>query len=167
MATRYGVVMIALIETQPIPAGPRRRHEARVRRFSTNPDLLLRLDSLAVDEHGSRVIVQSVCRDFEIVEPQLAFHARRSPYTGQTEAPRSYLVDRYGAAEVARAEERRPKPLEPTGIIRLGRTTTLMTLAHELGHHLAFALDPTKTPAHGAVWISRFDQVAESIQSMT
>ena len=50
------------------------------------------------------------------------------------------------------------------GAIRLGRTTTLMTLAHELGHHLVFHLESPSTPAHGRVWVGRFDEAASWIQ---
>lgn len=54
-------------------------------------------------------------------------------------------------------------PFAPFGAIRLGRTTTLMTLAHELGHHLVFSLDPPSTPAHGKLWVQRFDEAAAAI----
>lgn len=111
-------------------------------------------------------LVNVVCLRFDVPVPRLYFHARRSPYTGATDAPRSLLVDRYGARDVERAEQHRGKSIDELGVIRLGRSTTLMTLAHELGHHLVFALDPVATPAHGAVWIGRFDQAAQSIQSL-
>ncbi|MCH7911321.1 MAG: hypothetical protein IIB38_17110 [Candidatus Hydrogenedentes bacterium] len=86
--------------------------------------MLLRLDSLAVDEHGSRVIVQSVCRDFEIVEPQLAFHARRSPYTGQTEAPpkveRAPSVSNWESMPMSMANVQALKELPLTSVIYYG-----------------------------------------------
>jgi hypothetical protein len=57
-------------------------------------------------------------------------------------------------------------PLSVFGAIRLGRTTTLMTLAHELGHHLVFSLDPVSTPAHGKRWVARFDESADAIEQL-
>ena len=46
------------------------------------------------------------------------------------------------------------------GAIRLGRRTTLMTVSHELGHHLVHYHDPVGTPDHGNRWVRRFDQAA-------
>ena len=56
--------------------------------------------------------------------------------------------------------------LPPTGAIRLGRSTTLMTVAHELGHHLVFHLDPARTPSHGNRWVERFDDAAAVISGL-
>jgi hypothetical protein len=41
-----------------------------------------------------------------------------------------------------------------------------MTLAHELGHHLVFSLDPVSTPAHGKRWVARFDESADAIEQL-
>ena len=60
----------------------------------------------------------------------------------------------------------RRRRLRENGAIRLGRETTLMTLSHELGHHLVNWLDPESTANHGNVWIRRFDQAAEVIDGM-
>ena len=49
------------------------------------------------------------------------------------------------------------------GAIRLGRTATLMTIAHEMAHHLVFHLEPPSTADHGNVWVRRFDQCARVI----
>ncbi|MCL1595533.1 MAG: hypothetical protein M3132_14385, partial [Actinomycetia bacterium] len=67
---------------------------------------------------------------------------------------------------VTRYEMRGRRRLRENGAIRLGRTTTLMTLAHELGHHLVNWLDPESTASHGYVWIHRFDQAAEVIDGL-
>jgi hypothetical protein len=96
--------------------------------------------------------------------PRLKFHARRSPYTGATEQPRWLLVQIHGEPRIRQIESTMGSPLPVYGAIRLGRTTTLMTLAHELGHHLVFSLDPASTPAHGKRWIQRFDESASSIR---
>ena len=63
-------------------------------------------------------------------------------------------------------ENRMRTPFALFGAIRLGRTTTLMTLAHELAHHLVFALDPSATPAHGRRWVQRFDESAQAIRAL-
>ena len=63
-------------------------------------------------------------------------------------------------------EMRGRRRLRENGAIRLGRETTLMTLSHELGHHLVNWLDPESTAAHGNVWIRRFDQAAEAIDEL-
>lgn len=152
------------ITTQTILAGPTRRHSARVRQFSANTDALLMLDEFAVDDVGAREIVIDLCREMDVPEPKLKFHARRSPYTGACERPRNGWVHMLGEAEVTRRESNGWGALPPDGAIRLGRRTTLMTLAHELGHHLVFHLETPTTPAHGRVWVARFDEAASWIR---
>lgn len=149
-----------------IDRGPKRRHEARVRRFSIDHALLGKLDELAIDEVQARAVVEAVCIQLAVDIPRLRFHARRSPYTGATEQPRRHLVVQHGEEAIRRFEETRSGPISPYGAIRLGRITTLMTVAHELGHHLVFSLDPLSTPNHGRRWVQRFDEAAESIRRM-
>ena len=76
------------------------------------------------------------------------------------------LVDNHGESAIRRIESGMRVPFAAFGVIRLGRMTTLMTLAHELGHHMVFALDPTLTPAHGKRWVQRFDESAGAIQRL-
>lgn len=163
---RYGDSMHTPLVPRRIARGPKRRHEARVQRFSTDEQLLDEMDALAVDEVQARLVVEAVCMDLAVDVPRLRFHARRSPYTGATEQPRRHLVERYGEENVRRLEESRNYLVSEQGAIRLGRNTTLMTVAHELGHHLVFSLDPLGTPNHGRRWVQRFDQAAKSIQRM-
>jgi hypothetical protein len=162
----FGTMSIQ-IAPRPIARGPRRRHQARVQRFSVDLELLELLDGLAVSDAEAHHVVDAVCSALGVESPRLRFHARRSPYTGATEQPRWWLIDFYGEDRIRKVEERSRKPLPRSGAIRLGRRTTLMTVAHELGHHLVFALDPTATPAHGKRWVRRFDQAAEIIQRFT
>lgn len=147
----------------PIASGPTRRHQARVERFSVDQRLLERLDRISVSDHDVPDLVLEVCSSFGVEAPRLRFHSRRSPYTGATEQPRWLLVTIHGESDVARSEGNMASPFAPFGAIRLGRTTTLMTLAHELGHHLVFSLDPPSTPAHGKLWVQRFDEAAAAI----
>jgi hypothetical protein len=67
---------------------------------------------------------------------------------------------------MVRLEMKGSRRLRENGAIRLGRTTTLMTLAHELGHHLVNWLDPESTASHGNVWVQRYDQAAEVIDGL-
>jgi len=161
---RYREVMSEPLVTHRIAPGPTRRHWARVLQFSSNADILLMLDEIAVDDVSAAEIVTDFCREMGVPEPKLKFHARRSPYTGACERPRSGWVHMLGEAEVASRELNGWGVLPPHGAIRLGRTTTLMTLAHELGHHLVFQLEPPSTPAHGRVWVRRFDESAAWIR---
>lgn len=147
-----------------IRPGPTRRHEARVQRFSRDAPLLSKLDGLSVSDTEVPDIVLEVCSSLGVEAPKLKFHARRSPYTGATEQPRWLLVEMYGRDRIEELERSMRAPYAPFGAIRLGRTTTLMTVAHELGHHLVFALDPPSTPAHGRVWVGRFDDAALRIR---
>lgn len=158
--------MTTELAPRQIAQGPTRRHQARVLRFSTNPALLERFDRLAVSEADIPDLVLSVCSSFGVEAPLLKFHARRSPYTGATEQPRWLLVAIHGRQEVDHLEDTMTSPLPAFGAIRLGRTTTLMTLAHELGHHIVFSLDPPSTPPHGKQWVGRFDQCAEAINRL-
>ncbi|MCL1594380.1 MAG: hypothetical protein M3132_08525 [Actinomycetia bacterium] len=145
--------------------GPVRRHDSRVRQFSRDYALLERLDGLAIDAPAATGLIEEICWSVAVESPRLKFHARRSPYTGATEHPRAYWVAELGEAEVQAQEHLRGKALAPFGAIRLGRRCTLMTIAHELGHHIVFALDPHNTPAHGKIWIGRFDNAAQAINT--
>ncbi len=146
--------------------GPARRHDARVRQFSRDHLLLERLDTLVVDDYQARAIVVSSCDLLGVDAPRLKFHGRRSMYTGATERPRSVWVDLLGEDEVARRELRGWGTVTLNGVIRLGRRTTLMTIAHELGHHTLFCLDPSGTPAHGKRWVARFDDAAAAVAAV-
>jgi len=152
--------MYAAVTPRRIRPGPARRHEARVQRFSRDAELLSGLDGLSVSDAQVPDIVLEVCSSLGVEAPRLKFHARRSPYTGATEQPRWLLVDTHGQGQIEELERGMRTPFAPFGAIRLGRTTTLMTVAHEVGHHLVFALDPPSTPAHGRVWVGRFDDAA-------
>lgn len=163
---RYGVPMRDDLIPERFRPGPPRRHQARVERFSADAALLDRLDRLAVSDEEALFIVEAACSDASVPPPRLRFHARRSPYTGATEHPRWWLAEYHGEAWVVSIEQQSGKALPQDGAIRLGRTTTLMTVAHELGHHFVFALDPVSTPAHGKKWVARFDQAADAIRSM-
>ncbi len=143
-----------------------RRHDARVRRFSRDTPLLERLDMFVVDDHHAQTIIVSSCNLLGVDPPRLRFHGRRSMYTGATERPRSAWVGLLGEQEVARRESSGWGPVPISGAIRLGRRTTLMTIAHELGHHLVFCLDHAATPAHGKQWITRFDDAAAAVASV-
>ncbi len=155
--------MTTVFAAQHIPPGPRRRHQARVEKFSADIGLLEQLDGLSVSDEDVPEVVLSVCSSFGVEAPRLKFHARRSPYTGATEQPRWLLVVIHGEDRVSRIESGMAGSVPAFGAIRLGRTTTLMTLAHELGHHLVFALDPHSTPSHGKRWVNRFDGAAREI----
>lgn len=148
------------------PPGPRRRHWARVVRFSRDVALLDRLDQLAITDHGVPALVGAASELLGVEPPRLRFHARRSPYTGACERPRSMWVQLLGEEELAWREQNGWGRVPDQGAIRLGRTTTLMTLAHELAHHVSFELDPASTPAHGRVWVGRFDQAAAAIRGL-
>ena len=152
--------MNTAVTPRRIRPGPTRRHEARVQRFSRDAELLSRLDGLSVSDAQVPDIVLEVCSSLGVEAPKLKFHAQRSPYTGATEQPRWLLVDTHGQGHIEELERGMRTPFAPFGAIRLGRTTTLMTVAHEVGHHLVFALDPPSTPAHGRVWVGRFDDAA-------
>ncbi len=147
-----------------IASSPRRRHDGRVQRVSADFGLLRRLDLMAVDDQDARRVVSAICAAWGIPEPVLRFHARRSPFTAACEPPAQDTdvpVKGRGAAPGSGGRGRYEH-----GALRLGRTVTLMTLAHELGHHAVHHLDPPATPAHGNVWIGRFDEAAAVIDGM-
>jgi hypothetical protein len=154
------------ITLKRIDSSPRRRHDGRVERQSSDYPRLQRLDRLVVAEDDALRAVMQVCTELDVPVPDLRFHARRSPFTGATELPRSMWIARGDLDFVTRYEMRGRRRLRENGAIRLGRETTLMTLAHELGHHLVNWLDPESTASHGNVWIHRFDQAAEVIDGL-
>lgn len=157
------LIMSDSIKIVKVRRGPVRRHDTRVQRFSRDYSLLLRLDGLAIDDKTAASLVEEVCWDTGVEAPKLKFHARRSQYTGATEQPRSLWVSSFGEADVRERERTTGRRIPPFGAIRLGRQSTLMTIAHELGHHFVFALEVPNTPAHGKIWIGRFDDAAAAI----
>jgi len=140
------------------------RHEHRVRTFSRNYGLITRLgDRYAVEPGEAVTLVRAVTGFFGVIEPDLAFNRRRRSDTGQCWAPRPVASELYGEHRILAWEEHFRRPYPPDGQIRLGATTTLRTLGHELGHHLVHVLDPIRTPAHGKVWVGWFDDTMDVI----
>lgn len=132
--------------------------------MSVDYPLLRRLDHLEVGDDVTRDVVAAVCSATDTPEPRLRFHARRSPFTGMTEAPRHVVAQLVAAANPSASVDLTRVPEH--GAIRLGRRSTLMTIAHELGHHLVHHHDPIGTPDHGNRWVLRFDQSAAVIAAL-
>jgi len=140
------------------------RHEHRVRTFSRNYELITGLgDRYTVESDETRNLVSLVAERFGVVEPDLAFSRRRRLDTGQCWTPRRLAVEQYGESRVLAWEQHYRRGYPSNGQIRLGTTTSVRTLAHELGHHLVHLLEPARTPAHGKVWVGRFDDAMELI----
>lgn len=140
------------------------RHEHRVRAFSRDYDLITEFgDGYAVERDEATALVRSVTKRFVVPMPVLAFNRRRRPDTGQCWAPRWHAVETNGAERIITWEKHYRRTYPEHGQIRLGATTTLRTLAHELGHHLVHHLDSIRTPAHGKIWVGRFDDAMETI----
>ncbi|MGI9666647.1 MAG: hypothetical protein ACR2N2_06030 [Acidimicrobiia bacterium] len=158
--------METMIRPSHIESSPPRRHDHRVSKVTHDLTRLQALDRMVVDEHDATLAVRVVCATFQVPEPRLKFHGGRSMFTGATERPRHYWVETLGEDEVVRRERNGWGALPVDGAIRLGRETTLMTVAHELGHHLVFHLDPTATPPHGNRWVTRFDDSASVISRL-
>jgi len=149
------------LRTTYVAATPPRRHDHRVRSVSSDFERLRRLDHLLVDEEGAAAAISAICTTFGVPEPQLKFHSRRSPFTGATEAPRGVLLELARRRGIEPEHGYRGVPVN--GAVRLGRTSSLMTIAHEVGHHLVFHLEPASTATHGNVWVGRFDHAASVI----
>ena len=139
------------------------RHEHRVRTFSRDYALIAGYDRYLVEPPDVERLVQSVAEWFEVPAPDLAFNSRRRPDTGQCWAPRWHAVVTNGEEPILAWERQRHRGYPEHGQIRLGTTTRLRTLAHELGHHLVHHLEPVHTPAHGKVWVGRFDDAMRII----
>ncbi len=140
------------------------RHEHRVRTFSRNYTLITEVGDRYIVEAGeARELVSMVADWFGVAEPDLAFNLRRRPDTGQCWTPRWLAVEQHGESRIHAWEQHYRRSYPENGQIRLGSTTSLRTLAHELGHHLVHALEPVRTPAHGKVWVGRFDDAMELI----
>ncbi|MEN8113209.1 MAG: hypothetical protein ABFS21_02375 [Actinomycetota bacterium] len=140
------------------------RHEHRVRTFSRDYRLITHVgDRYTVDAAGAERLVRVVADEFNVPAPHVATNGRRRADTGQCWAPRWYVVETNGPERVAAWERHRGSDYPEHGQVRIGTTTTLRTLAHELGHHLVHHLEPLGTPGHGKVWVGRFDDAMEAI----
>jgi hypothetical protein len=140
------------------------RHEHRVRTFSRNYNLITGLGDRYIVESGeARELVRVVSKRFGVAEPDLAFNPRRRSDTGQCWAPRWLAIEQHGESRIDAWERHYRRAYPQNGQIRLGATTSIRTLAHELGHHLVHLLEPARTPAHGKVWVTRFDDAMELI----
>jgi len=143
------------------------RHEHRVRRFSRNYDLIREIGGrYTVEKPEAEALVRTVVDRFGVPMPALAFNRRRRPDTGECWPPRAAIVEANGEEQVAAWEAYRHREVPEHGQIRLGHTTMLRTIAHELGHHLVHHLEPKRTPAHGKVWVGRFDDAMEEIADL-
>jgi hypothetical protein len=148
--------MIHLQPTEPSKRIP--RHEHRVRAFSRDYGLITGFgDRYTVEATDAEALVRAVTDRFGVPIPDLAFNGRRRHDTGQCWAPRWHAARTNGEERIAAWEAHHDRPYPEDGRIRLGTTTTLRTLGHELGHHLVHFLDPVHTPGHGKVWVGRFD----------
>ena len=140
------------------------RHEHRVRTFSRNYTLITELgDRYTVDSDEIRELVSRIAEQFDVVEPELVLSRRRRLDTGQCWAPRWLAVEQNGESRILAWEQHYRRAYPANGQIRLGATTSVRTLAHELGHHLVHLLEPVHTPAHGKVWVGRFDDAMDLI----
>ncbi len=134
-----------------------------VRRFSRDPRLIFDLRAWAVDRQAATAVVAAVCHEFDSPIPEMTFHGRRGPHTGYYRSPRWKAVETVGELRIRRWEEDTGRPWPPAGMIRLGDPTSLGTVAHELGHHLAHHHEPVGTPEHGKRWVGWFDIAADGI----
>lgn len=140
------------------------RHEHRVSAFSRDYELITEVgDGYAVDKAEAASLIASVTDLFAVPLPSLAFNQRRRADTGQCWAPKWHAVEMNGADRITAWEAHYGRTYPERGQIRLGATTTLRTVAHELGHHLVHYLEPMRTPAHGKIWVGRFDDAMETI----
>ena len=140
------------------------RHEHRVRSFSRNYGLITQLgDRYTVESVEAAVLIRAVSAHFGVTEPDLTFNRRRRPDTGQCWAPRRIASRLYGEDRIVAWEAHYRRSYPSDGQIRLGTTTTVRTLGHELGHHLVHVLEPIRTPTHGKVWVGRFDDAMDVI----
>jgi len=142
---------------------PGNRHEFTVRRFSDDHGLLVRLRGLAVAEVGSVSIIEHVCRLSDIPFPDVTFHGRRGPHTGFCQAPRDHYVLLHGEDSIQGWERTKGRRLPENGMIRLGRMSSLATIAHECGHHLVHHQEAAQVASHGKVWVRWFDAAAHGI----
>lgn len=140
------------------------RHEHRVREFSRDYRLIIDFgDRYTIDAAGAARLIRAVTGESNVPAPHIATNSRRRVDTGQCWAPRWYVIETNGVERLTAWEQHYRRPYPEHGQIRIGTTTTLRTLAHEIGHHLVHHLDPLGTPAHGKVWVGRFDDAMEAI----
>lgn len=126
------------------------RHDHRVRSRSRDVDLLIALRAVRTDRAGATAIVVAACDRLGVTAPRVGTHAGRRPETGHTRPP----------ARITTGLDVDPRRYPPEGHVQLSATPTLGVIAHELGHHLVFLLDPPGTPAHGHRWVDRQDEAA-------
>jgi len=139
------------------------RHDFTVRRFSSDYELLVRLQSIGVDEAGAGYLIATTSTLAGVPQPTVTFHGARGPHTGFYQSPRHRAVLRFGEEAVAGWERDRRRRWPTDGMIRLGRTTSASTVAHELGHHLTQHLERPGVATHGKLWVGHFDAAARIV----
>jgi hypothetical protein len=139
----------------PHPAVPN-AHDRRLRERSSDAGLLLALREVRTDRAGALAIVGHTCDVLGVPVPRVGTHARRRPETGHTRPP----------ARLTAGRGLDPRRYPPDGHIQLSTTPTLGVIAHELGHHLVFHLDPPTTPAHGYRWVDRYDEAGRVVAAL-
>ncbi len=137
-----------------------------IRRFSGEPDLILRLRRCGVDRRNADHIIRLLADGAGVDVPESTFHRGRGPHTGYCMPPRNVVAATAGESWLATWETERSRRWPVPGSIRLGEPTALATIGHEFAHHLVHVLDPVSTPAHGKRWVERFDAAAASITSV-
>ncbi len=134
-----------------------------LRRFSRDPQLIVRLRQLGADRAAAIGLVDRATAGLGVGAPDVTIHGGRGPRSGYCMAPRSVATSALGESVVRAWEAAKGRRWPEAGMIRLGDPTSLGTIAHELGHHSVHLLDPSSTPAHGKVWVARFDDAAEAV----
>jgi hypothetical protein len=141
-------------------------YDYMVRRFSTDSALIVQLRKEGVERLTAAGLIQGMANDLGVTPPAVTFHGRRGPHTGYCQMPRWRAVAQTEESTVTNWERAKRRDWPDAGMIRLGDPTSLGTMAHELGHHLVNLLDDAKTPAHGKVWVARFDLAAATLERL-
>lgn len=147
-------------------APPSSRHDHMVKRFSSSWATIAALRVVGVDRSTAAEVIDFVCDDLGVAPPTPSFHGGRGPHTGYCMPPRDQAVARTNEGQVLEWERGRGSVWPEYGLVRLGDPTALATVAHELGHHLAYLTEPVGTPAHGKRWVGHFDRAAVTIDRL-
>lgn len=154
-----GSVRVVKIPYSPLA----QRHARWLARFSVCLDLHEEHYQIVLDAVAATQLTCFLVGALDIPIPIVKPHRGRKLNTGRCEPSRLDLIAAFGDARVEADERRRGRRHPDRPVVRFGNPTLAGVVGHEVAHCSVHAVDGVRTPGHGKVWVSRYDEVARLV----